>query len=121
VQIGAGSILCGQSGIAGSANLGRGVVLAGQAGVAGHLDVGDGVRVGAAAAVLTSVANGETVCGVPAIPMSRWRRSAAVYARLDELRKRVGGLERSLSKLNSQQGGGSRPAEGKQKRGEGDG
>ncbi|REJ77113.1 MAG: UDP-3-O-(3-hydroxymyristoyl)glucosamine N-acyltransferase [Acidobacteria bacterium] len=104
VQIGAGSILCGQAGIAGSARLGRGVVLAGQSGVGGHLEVGDGVRVGAAAAVLGSVAAGETVCGVPAIPMSRWRRSAAVYARLDELRKRVGALQREVDRLVSGSG-----------------
>lgn len=99
VEIGPGSILCGQSGVAGSAKLGRQVVLAGQAGVAGHLRVGDGVRVGAAAAVLGSVSDGQDVCGVPAIPMAQWRRSAAAYAKLSELRRRVARLERELENL----------------------
>ncbi len=42
VVIGEDSLLCGQSGIAGSSRLGRRVTLAGQVGVGDHVTIGDG-------------------------------------------------------------------------------
>ncbi len=94
VRIGRASILCGQAGVAGSARLGSGVVLAGQAGVAGHLTVGDGVRVAAKSAVFESVAEGETVAGIPAVRIGAWRRQQALVRRLAELWSRLRRLER---------------------------
>ena len=73
--------------------------MAGQAGSAGHLRIGDGARVAAQGAVLSDVADGETVGGSPAIPFPRWRRAVAVFARLDELKKRVRVLEKALERL----------------------
>jgi UDP-3-O-[3-hydroxymyristoyl] glucosamine N-acyltransferase len=95
VRIGNGAILCGQSGVAGSARLGHGVVLAGQVGVSGHLTVGDGVRVAAKSAVLEPVAEGETVAGIPAVPIGAWRRQQALVRRLTEIWRRLRRLERA--------------------------
>ncbi|RMG21211.1 MAG: UDP-3-O-(3-hydroxymyristoyl)glucosamine N-acyltransferase [Deltaproteobacteria bacterium] len=94
VRIGPASILCGQTGIAGSAKIGAGVVLAGQVGVVGHLTVGDGARVGAKAGVHNDVAEGETVTGYPAWPQATWLRAMAALKTLPSLVKRVRRLER---------------------------
>lgn len=105
VRIGRGAILCGQAGIAGSARLGDGVVLGGQAGVAGHLTVGDGVRVASKSAVYETVAAGETMAGIPAVPIAGWRRQQALVRRLAELWRRLRALERRAG------GGGDDPEE----------
>jgi UDP-3-O-[3-hydroxymyristoyl] glucosamine N-acyltransferase len=94
VRVGRNSILCGQAGIAGSAELGDGVVLGGQAGVAGHLRVGDRVQVASKSAVYEEVAPGEVVAGIPAVPIGRWRRRQALVARLEEIWRRLRALER---------------------------
>jgi UDP-3-O-[3-hydroxymyristoyl] glucosamine N-acyltransferase len=94
VRVGRNSILCGQVGIAGSAELGDGVVLGGQAGVAGHLALGDGAQVASKSAVYEGVAAGEVVAGIPAVPIGRWRRRQALAARLEEIWRRLRALER---------------------------
>ncbi len=94
VEVGRHSILCGQVGIAGSARLGDGVVLGGQSGVGGHLELGHRVQVASKSAVYDSVAAGETVAGIPAAPIGRWRRRQALVARLEEIWKRLRALER---------------------------
>jgi UDP-3-O-[3-hydroxymyristoyl] glucosamine N-acyltransferase len=94
VEIGRGAILCGQAGVAGSAKLGDGVVVAGQSGVAGHLTMGDRSRVASKSAVYGDVRAGETVAGVPAVPIGAWRRQQALLARLADLWRRLRRLER---------------------------
>jgi UDP-3-O-[3-hydroxymyristoyl] glucosamine N-acyltransferase len=96
VQVGRHCILCGQAGIAGSTQLGDGVVLAGQAGVAGHIRLGDRVQVAAKSAALASVEAGQTVAGVPAVEMRKWRRQTVLVARLEEMSRRVRALEKRL-------------------------
>jgi UDP-3-O-[3-hydroxymyristoyl] glucosamine N-acyltransferase len=93
VEIGPGSLLVAQSGVAGSTRLGRGVVLAGQSGAAGHLRLGDGSQVAAKSAVLQDLADGATVAGTPAIPLRAWRRAQAAFARLPEMLRRLRRLE----------------------------
>jgi UDP-3-O-[3-hydroxymyristoyl] glucosamine N-acyltransferase len=94
VRIGRSSILCGQSGIAGSATLGEGVVVAGQSGVSNRITIGDGARVAGKSAVFEDVAPGAQVAGTPAIEASLWRRQVALLRRLPELRRRLAALER---------------------------
>lgn len=105
VEIGRRSILCGQSGIAGSSRLGEWVVLAGQAGVGGHIELGDRVQVGAASAAVRRVAEGTVVSAtVPAMEIGRWRRQAALLGKLDEIYRRLRRLEK--------QAGGNPPGAG---------
>ena len=98
VEVGAGSLLVAQSGIAGSTRLGRHVVLAGQSGVAGHLEIGDGVRVAAKSAVFQSVPAGSDVAGVPAVELAAWRRQQALVRRLAEMRTRLRRLEERVAR-----------------------
>lgn len=97
VVIGRRSILCGQSGVAGTASLGEGVVLAGQAGVGDHVELGDGVQVGAASAAVRNLPPGTVASAtVPAMEIGRWRRQAALLGRLDEMNRRLRRLEARL-------------------------
>jgi UDP-3-O-[3-hydroxymyristoyl] glucosamine N-acyltransferase len=93
VRIGKNCLLAGQTGIAGSTKLGDEVTMAGQSGVAGHLQVGDNVVILAKAGVLRDLPDGARVAGYPAVDSREWRRNAAVWGKLDELRKRVIRLE----------------------------
>ncbi len=98
VRIGRGCLLISQSGVAGSTKLGDGVILAGQVGVSGHLELGDGVRVAAKSAVFKDVAAGRQVAGIPAVEAGAWRRRQVALGRLEDLRKRLGALERALER-----------------------
>jgi UDP-3-O-[3-hydroxymyristoyl] glucosamine N-acyltransferase len=93
VQIGPGSVIVAQSGIAGSTTLGPGAILAGQAGVAGHLRVGARAIVGAKSAALADVADGAFVVGHPAVDHREWKRTQAALRRLPDLLRRVQRLE----------------------------
>jgi UDP-3-O-[3-hydroxymyristoyl] glucosamine N-acyltransferase len=101
VRIGRGAILCGQSGVSGSARLGDRVLLAGQSGVAGHLELGDDARLAGKSAAFKSVPAGQTAAGVPAVPAAKWRRQVAALAHLEDLRRRIGRVEREVAKLGA--------------------
>lgn len=96
VKVGAGCLLVAQSGISGSTSLGRSVVVAGQSGAAGHLSLGDGVVVAAKTAVFKDLPAGARVGGIPAIDLGEWRRAAALYARLPEMRREIRRLRQEL-------------------------
>jgi UDP-3-O-[3-hydroxymyristoyl] glucosamine N-acyltransferase len=97
VRVGRSSILCGQSGIAGSSTLGDGVVLGGQSGVSNRVTIGDGARVAGKSAVFADVEPGLQVAGTPAIDASRWRRQVAILERLPEIRRRLAAIERAVT------------------------
>ncbi len=79
VQTGRACVLVALSGIAGSTKLDDGVMLGGQAGVAGHLHLGDGARVAAHSGVMRDVPAGETVGGLPAMPIWDYFRLVSLW------------------------------------------
>jgi len=81
VQIGRQCVLVAQSGVAGSSKLGDFVSVGGQAGVAGHLTLGKGAKVAASSGVMRDVPAGETVGGLPAIPLRDYFRLVALWRR----------------------------------------
>lgn len=94
------TLICSQTGLAGSSVIGKRVILAGQVGIAGHLKVGDDVVVTAKSATSHDVENGKIISGIPAFDNRDWLRSTAAYRRLGEMartlremEKRVKGLE----------------------------
>lgn len=103
VQVGHGStvgehtLLCAQVGLAGSSHIGNRVILAGQVGVAGHLSIGDGAIATAQTGIPHDVPAKETVSGSPAIPNRQWLRASAAFARLPEILRRIGRLERLVA------------------------
>jgi UDP-3-O-[3-hydroxymyristoyl] glucosamine N-acyltransferase len=81
VCLGQGCVLVAQSGIAGSTKLEDHVVVAAQAGVSGHLTMGRGARLAAKCGVMRDVPPGETVGGIPAVPIKDWFRLHALQQR----------------------------------------
>lgn len=82
VQIGRGSIIVAQSGIAGSTRLGDFVTLGAQAGIAGHLTIGPGARIAAQSGVMNNIEAGETVVGAPAQPAKSFFRQVAILQKM---------------------------------------
>jgi UDP-3-O-[3-hydroxymyristoyl] glucosamine N-acyltransferase len=101
VQIGHGSkvgentLVCAQTGLAGSSIVGANAILAGQSGVAGHCTIGDGVILTAQAGVSHDVPAGQMVSGSPAFANRNWLRAVAAFQRLPEIVRRLNQLEKS--------------------------
>jgi UDP-3-O-[3-hydroxymyristoyl] glucosamine N-acyltransferase len=76
-DVGEGTFIAAQSGLAGSVTIGKGVLVGGQAGFADHVVVGDGARVAAKSGVIGDVPPGAVVAGYPAVPRTRWLRALA--------------------------------------------
>lgn len=95
-EIGDFSRMAAQTGLAGSVKVGRWCQFGGQSGFADHSRIGDRVLVMAQAGVHGHTPDNSTVGGTPAIPMSLYRRIAAVRARLPEVVRRLRALEIGL-------------------------
>jgi UDP-3-O-[3-hydroxymyristoyl] glucosamine N-acyltransferase len=108
VQIGHGSkvgkntLVCAQTGLAGSSIIGADAILAGQAGVAGHCTLGDGVILTAQSGVSHDVPPGKMLSGSPAFDNRTWLRATAIFQRLPELLKRLNQLEKASAIERSQ-------------------
>jgi UDP-3-O-[3-hydroxymyristoyl] glucosamine N-acyltransferase len=108
VQIGHGSrvgqdtLVCAQTGLAGSSVIGNNVILAGQVGIAGHCNVGDGVILTAQSAVSHDVPPGKMISGSPGFDNRIWLRAVTIFQRLPELLKRIDRLEKQLARQTSE-------------------
>ena len=103
VQIGHGSrigndtLICAQTGLAGSSVIGNNVILAGQTGIAGHCSVGDGVILTAQSAVSHDVPPGKMISGSPGFDNRIWLRAVAIFQRLPDLLRRLDRLEKRMA------------------------
>lgn len=84
-DIGQNSLLCGQSGLAGSCKVGQNVILAGQVGAAGHLNIGDNVIATAQTGIPSDVEPNKIISGSPAMDHAQWLKSSAALTRLPEI------------------------------------
>lgn len=82
VQIGQGSVVIAQAGVAGSAKVGNFVVLAAQSGVAGHIEIGDGAQIGARAGIMANVEAGERLMGAPGVPAKQFFKQVAILQKM---------------------------------------
>ncbi len=100
VEIGENTVICGQSGVAGSTKVGNNVMIGAQAGVVGHITVADEVKIGAQSGVSHSLTNkGEIVLGSPAYNIRETKKSLIIIKRLPELYAKVLELEKELEGL----------------------
>jgi UDP-3-O-[3-hydroxymyristoyl] glucosamine N-acyltransferase len=76
-EIGEGTYIAAQTGLAGSARIGRGVLVGGQVGIGDHVHVGDGARIAGKSGVIGDVPAGAVVGGYPAVPRMKWLRGLA--------------------------------------------
>jgi len=108
VQVGHGSrvgqdtLICSQTGLAGSSVIGNNVILAGQVGIAGHCTVGDGVILTAQSAVSHDVPSGKMISGSPGFDNRVWLRAVTIFQRLPELLKRIDRVEKKLAAQSPQ-------------------
>ena len=80
VEVGEHTVICAQTGIAGSSKIGKYCVLAGQVGIAGHLTIADHTTFGAQSGCMSSVKKeGQQFFGTPAIPYYDFMRSYVVF------------------------------------------
>ncbi len=80
VIIGKGTVICGQSGIAGSSVIGENVIIGAQVGIAGHLKIASGVILSARSGVTKDINNSEMMGGFPALPIQEFRRQKATLS-----------------------------------------
>jgi UDP-3-O-[3-hydroxymyristoyl] glucosamine N-acyltransferase len=96
-KVGQNTLICAQTGLAGSSVIGNNVILAGQTGVAGHCTLGDGVILTAQSAVSHDVPPGKTLSGSPGFDNRIWLRAITIFQRLPELLKRIDRLEKKVA------------------------
>jgi len=92
-SVGENTLLCAQTGLAGTTTVGNGCILAGQVGAAGHLRIGDGAVITAQSGVPSDVPAGAQYSGYPAMESREWRKCVAAFARLPELVRAVREIE----------------------------
>lgn len=107
VVVGRHVLMAAQVGVAGSTEIGDGAMFGGQVGVGGHLTIGRGAIAIGQSGVTNSLDPGAMVAGYPAIDSREWRRAAAVYRRLPELKRRLEAVEAELARRagNTRDGG----------------
>ncbi len=86
VRMGSGNVLCGQTGIGGSATLGDDNIFGAQSGVADHVDIGSGNVFAARSGVTKAVGDADFMAGFPAVGMQDFRRQVATLRRLSNRR-----------------------------------
>jgi len=82
-------VMSGQSGLAGTVTLGDGVMMGGGSRVKDHVTVGDGAKLGGNAGVISDLAPGKTVLGVPAYDIRQTLRIWAAQKQLPDLIKQM--------------------------------
>jgi UDP-3-O-[3-hydroxymyristoyl] glucosamine N-acyltransferase len=96
-KVGENTLLCAQTGLAGSSIIGNNVILAGQVGIAGHCSVGDGVILTAQSAVSHDVPPGKVISGSPGFDNRIWLRAVTIFQRLPELLKCLDRIEKQIA------------------------
>ena len=89
VQIGASTAILAQTAIGGSVVIGMGCMIGGQVALKDHVKIGNGVKIVSKSAVMYDVVDGQTVCGIPAIPFAQWKRITVCLQKLPELIKQA--------------------------------
>lgn len=110
-KIGRNTLVCAQTGLAGSSVIGDNVILAGQTGIAGHCSVGDGVILTAQSAVSHDIPAGKVISGSPGFDNRVWLRAVTIFQRLPELLKRLDRVEKKLAAAAATETNGKEAAE----------
>lgn len=103
VEVGANTVMSAQVGIAGTSKVGANCFVAGQVGIADHVTIGNEVKIGSKSGIDKNVPDGEIRFGYPALPGMLYHRSFAVFKQLPDIAQRLRELERSVSKLTTEE------------------
>jgi len=97
VHIGAHTVMAGCSAVAGSAKIGKNCLIGGGVGIIGHLEVCDNVTLQSMALVTHSIKKPGSYSSVAPLQDTKdWRRSAVRIKQLNNMAKRISGLEKKL-------------------------
>jgi len=100
VEVGANTVIAGQSGISGSTKVGENVMIAGQVGIAGHLTIANGSQLSAKTGINSSIKEeGKAWGGIPYMPFKDYLRAHAKLRQLPDLDKKVYELEKIINEL----------------------
>jgi len=88
-KLGRSCVIAGHSALAGSVTLGDGVMMGGGVRVKDHVTIGAGARLGGNTGVISDVAPGKTLLGVPADDLRRTLRLWAAQKQLPDLIKQM--------------------------------
>jgi len=98
-HIGAHTVICGCTGLAGSVTLGRYCVLGGGCGVLGHVSLADRVQISGMTFVSKSITKaGVYSSGTGILPTRDWKRSIVRFQQLDSIARRLKELEKATDK-----------------------
>jgi len=100
-DVGERSIICSQTGLAGSTVLKSDVLLAGQVGVSGHLTIHENAVVYAQSGIGGDVEAGAVMSGSPAFDAATWRRAVAAFPKLPAMVRAMRQLEKRLAALEN--------------------
>ncbi len=99
VEIGENTVIAAQTGIAGSTKVGKNCMISGHVSMTGHVTIADGTILGGATGVSKSLTKpGQAYLGIPALEVSRFRRSTVLFRNLPELEARISKLEKDQKK-----------------------
>ncbi len=99
--IGKHTVICAQSGAAGSSNIGNYVTIAAQVGLAGHLNIGDKAVLAARTGVMSSLEGGQAYWGAPACPAKEAARQFAALRKLPDALKEFMNLKKKAAEIES--------------------
>ena len=91
--IGKSCLVASQAGFSGSMVVGDHVLVAGQAGFSDHINIASNTIFGGQAGVNNDIKEAGMYMGSPCMPMAKYARSFAIFAKLPELLRRVKDLE----------------------------
>jgi len=95
VEVGENTCIAAGTGIAGSVKVGKNCMISGHVSMTNHITIADGTMLGGATGVSRSLTKpGQAYLGVPALEVSRYRRSIALFRNLTELAERITKLEK---------------------------
>ncbi|MFO7869356.1 MAG: UDP-3-O-(3-hydroxymyristoyl)glucosamine N-acyltransferase [Bacteroidales bacterium] len=100
-DIGANTVIAGQTGVSGSTKIGKNCMIGGQVGIAGHLTIGDNVMIAAKSGVMVDIADDEFHMGVPSFDARKYKKSYLYFKNFDKLVKRINELEKQVKNLKS--------------------
>jgi UDP-3-O-[3-hydroxymyristoyl] glucosamine N-acyltransferase len=99
VEIGENTVIAAGTGIAGSVKVGKNCMISGHVSMTGHITIADGTILGGATGVSKSLTKpGQAYLGVPALEVSKYRRSTVLFRNLPELAERISKLEKEQKK-----------------------
>lgn len=99
VVVGENCMLCGQTGIAGSARIGNWVITAGQTAINGHIQVGDRIQLGARGVIDNDLLEAGAYHGFPAKPSRTYWREQASIAKIPDMMKELRELRQLVQEL----------------------